>query len=74
MAAGKIIRVLLTCVSRASEHDTKYFQYAVFKNIHGEKFSGKVYPDRGYCSETNRESLTLNGIGDGIMLSKSAFR
>jgi IS5 family transposase len=59
--------VLSTCVSRASEHDTNYFQYAVVKGIHGKKLPEKVYADKGYCSETNRQFLKLNGIDDGIM-------
>lgn len=59
--------VLSTCVSRASEDDTNYFQYAVVKGIHGKKLPEKVYADKGYCSESNRQFLKLNGIGDGIM-------
>jgi IS5 family transposase len=59
--------VLSTCVSRASEHDTNYFQYTVVKGIHGKKLPEKVYADKGYCSETNRQFLKLNGIDDGIM-------
>ena len=59
--------VLSTCVSRASEHDTKYSFYVVTKGIHGRKLPSEVYTDKGYCSETNRELLKLNGIDDGIM-------
>lgn len=59
--------VLSTCVSRASEHDTKHFQYTVVKGIHGKKLPEKVYADKGYCRVTNREFLKLNGIDDGIM-------
>lgn len=59
--------VLSTCVSKASEHDTKYFSYTVTKSIHGRKFPSKVYADKGYCGEPNRDFLSMNGIGDGIM-------
>jgi len=59
--------VLSTCVSRASEHDTKYFSYTVTKGIHGRKLPSKVYADKGYCGEPNRDFLNMNGIDDGIM-------
>ena len=59
--------VLSTCVSKASEHDTNYFQYTVVKGIHGKKLPEKVYADKGYCSEANRQFLKLNGMDDGIM-------
>lgn len=59
--------VLSTCMSKASEHDTNYFQYTVVKGIHGKNLPPDVYTDRGYCGAPNREFLKLNGIGDGIM-------
>lgn len=59
--------VLSTLMSKASEHDTKYFSYTVTKGIHGKKFPNKVYADKGYCGEANRDFLHMNGIGDGIM-------
>lgn len=59
--------VLSTCVSRASEHDTTYFQYAVTKAIHGTQLPPKVYADKGYCGRSNRDFLSMNGISDGIM-------
>ena len=59
--------VLSTHISRASEHDTKYFSYTVMKGIHGKKLPTKVYADKGYCGEPNRDFLNMNGIGDGIM-------
>jgi IS5 family transposase len=59
--------VLSTMVSKASEHDTNYFQYAVAKAIHGKELPPNVYADKGYCGEANRAFLTMNGIGDGIM-------
>ena len=59
--------VLSTCVSRASEHDTTYFSYVVTKGIHGKGLPETVYADKGYCGKANREFLSMNGIGDGIM-------
>jgi len=59
--------VLSICVSKASEHDTNYFQYTVAKAIHGKELPPKVYADKGYCGEPNRDFLNMNGIGDGIM-------
>jgi IS5 family transposase len=59
--------VVSTCMSKASEHDTKYFFYTVTKGIHGKKLPATVYADKGYCGEPNRDFLNMNGIGDGIM-------
>lgn len=59
--------VLSTTVSKASEHDTTYFQYAVTKAIHGEGLPPKVYADKGYSGKSNRDFLNINGIADGIM-------
>jgi IS5 family transposase len=59
--------VLSTCVSKASEHDTKHFSYVVTKSIHGRNLPSRVYADKGYCGEPNRDFLNMNGIGDGIM-------
>ena len=59
--------VLSSSVSKASEHDTKYFTYVVTKSLHGKEFSSAVYADKGYCSEANRDFLHMNHMGDGIM-------
>jgi len=59
--------VLSTTVSKASEHDTNYFQYTVVKGIHGKKVPSRVYADKGYCGEPNKDFLNMNGINDGIM-------
>ena len=37
------------------------------KEIHGKDVPEKVYTDKGYCSEANRNFLNLNGMTDGIM-------
>lgn len=59
--------VLSTCVSKASGHDTNYFQHAVAKAIHGKELPTNVYADKGYCGEPNRNFLHMNNIDDGIM-------
>ena len=59
--------VLSTHMSKASEHDTKYFVYTVTKGIHGKALPARVYADKGYGGEPNRDFLNINGIGDGIM-------
>ena len=57
--------VLSSSVSKASEHDTKHFQFVVANSLHGDYL--KVHADKGYCSETNRDFLKMNGLHDGIM-------
>lgn len=59
--------VLSTTVSKASEHDTNYFQHAMTKTIHGKGFPPKIYADKGYSGKPNRDFLSMNGIADGIM-------
>jgi len=59
--------VLSTTISKASAHDTNYFQYAVTNAIHGRNLPPKVYADKGYCGRPNRDFLSINGISDGIM-------
>ena len=59
--------VLSTMTSKASEHDTLYFQAIAVKGIHGKKIPPKIYTDKGYASEINRSFLSLNKIADGIM-------
>jgi IS5 family transposase len=59
--------VLSSHISKASEHDTKYFAYAIAKGIHGKELPPIVYADKGYCGEPNRDFLHINGMRDGIM-------
>ncbi len=59
--------VLSTHISKASDHDTKYFSYVVTKGIHTKELPPVVYADKGYCGEPNRDFLNMNGMGDGIM-------
>jgi transposase, IS5 family len=58
---------LSSCISKASEHDTKYFSYTVTKGIHGKALPPVVYADKGYCGEPTQDFLHMNGMGDGIM-------
>jgi len=59
--------VLSTWVSKASEHDTNFFQVVAVKGMHGKENPPKIYADKGYCSKDNRKFLTRNEISDGIM-------
>jgi IS5 family transposase len=59
--------VLSMVLSRASEHDTNYFQYVVIKSLHTRKMLPKVYADKGYHGRANREFLHINDMADGIM-------
>ncbi|HPA08491.1 MAG TPA: IS5 family transposase [Methanoregulaceae archaeon] len=59
--------VMSTLLSPASEHDTNYLQYVVVNGIHTKKLPPKVYADKGYHGQANREFLYLNDIADGIM-------
>ena len=63
--SGLLMSILL---SKASEHDTKYFQYVVIKGIHTKKLPPKVYVDKGYHhGHASREFLHVNDMADGIM-------
>ncbi|HOO45663.1 MAG TPA: IS5 family transposase [Deltaproteobacteria bacterium] len=56
-----------TLLSPAFEHDTNYLQYVVVNGIHTKKLPPKVYADKGYHGQANREFLHINDIADGIM-------
>ena len=59
--------VLSTWVSKASEHDTNFFQVVAVKGMHGKENPPKIYADKGYCGQDNRRFLSRNEISDGIM-------
>ena len=59
--------VLSTVLSRASEHDTNYFQFVVIKSMHTRRMLPVVYADKGYHGQPNREFLHINEMKDGIM-------
>jgi transposase, IS5 family len=54
-------------MSKASEHDTNYFKSAALRGMQGQQKPPKVYADKGYCSQDNREFLSMIEIADGIM-------
>jgi len=56
-----------TLLSPASEHDTNYLQCVVVNGIHTKKLPPKVYADKGYHGQANREFLHINDMADGIM-------
>lgn len=59
--------ILATTISPASEHDTNYLSYCTIYSRHTNQSIEKVYADKGYAGFPNREFLSLNNIGDGIM-------
>lgn len=59
--------ILSTYMSKASEHDTNYFQSVAVRGMQGQEMPPKVYADKGYCSQDNREFLHMNQMADGIM-------
>jgi transposase, IS5 family len=59
--------ILSTYMSKASEHDTNYFQSIAVRGMQGQEMPPKGYADKGYCSQDNREFVSLNKIADGIM-------
>src|SRR5690606_27290199 len=59
--------VLTTVLSRASEHDTNYFQFVVIKSMHTRRMLPVVYADKGYHGQLNREFLHINDMKDGTM-------
>lgn len=59
--------ILATTISPASVHDTNYFQYCTVYSRHTQQKIEKVFADKGYFGEPNRQFLSLNEIADGIM-------
>jgi hypothetical protein len=53
-------------LSKASEHDTNYFPSVALRGRQGKKMPPKVYADKGYCSQDNREFLHMNQMADVI--------
>lgn len=51
----------------ASNHDSPYLPYCTVYSLHTEQTLEKVYADKGYFGELNRDFLSLNDIQDGIM-------
>ena len=63
--------VLATTITPASVHDTNYLKYCTIFSRHTKNKIKKVYADKGYAGEPNREFLALNKIADGIMRKNS---
>jgi IS5 family transposase len=59
--------VLATEITPASFHDSPYLPLCVAASCHTKEPIKKVYADKGYFGENNREFLHLNNIADGIM-------
>ena len=59
--------VLATEITPASYHDSPYLPLCVARSCHTEKPIKKVYADKGYFGEPNRNFLAMNKIADGIM-------
>lgn len=59
--------ILATNMTPASHHDSPYLPYCTIYSLHTDQTLEKVYADKGYFGEPNREFLSLNGIQDGIM-------
>lgn len=59
--------VLATEITPASFHDSPYIPLCVAGCCHTKNPIKKVYADKGYFGENNREFLNLNKIADGIM-------
>jgi len=59
--------ILATVLSPASVHDTNYFQYCTLYSRYTKHALKMVYADKGYHGQENREFLSLNDFGDGIM-------
>ena len=63
--------VLATTLTPASVHDTNYLAYCTAFSRHTKQKIKKVYADKGYAGEPNRDFLALNQIEDGIMRKDS---
>jgi len=59
--------VLATEMTPASCHDSPYLPLCVAGSCHTKNPIQKVFADKGYFGENNREFLSLNQIQDGIM-------
>jgi IS5 family transposase len=59
--------ILATTISPASVHDSNYLPYCAAFSRHTKQKIKKIFADKGYFGEPNREFLSLNKIADGIM-------
>jgi IS5 family transposase len=63
--------VLATTLTPASVNDTNYLSYCTVYSRHTKQEIKKVFADKGYAGKPNRDFLSLNQIGDGIMRKNS---
>ena len=63
--------VLATTLTPASVNDTNFLPYCMVYSRHTKQPVKKVYADKGYAGEPNRDFLALNKIEDGIMRKDS---
>ena len=63
--------ILATTMTPASVHDTNYLPYCTVYSRHTKQPIEKVYADKGYAGQPNRDFLALNEIADGIMRKDS---
>ncbi len=63
--------ILATTMTPASHHDSPYLPYCTVHSLHTDQELKKVYADKGYHGEPNRDFLNLNHIEDGIMRKDS---
>jgi len=63
--------ILATVLSKASVNDTNYLSYCTAFSHHTKQPIKKVYADKGYAGEPNRNFLAQNNIFDGIMRKDS---
>ena len=59
--------ILATTITPASVSDTTYLPYCTVYSRHSQQPIEKVYADKGYAGEPNRQFLANNEIADGIM-------
>ena len=59
--------ILATIMTPASYHDSPYLPYCTVYSLHTDQSLEKVYADKGYFGEPNRDFLSRNDIQDGIM-------
>lgn len=59
--------ILATILTPASYHESRYLPYCTIYSLHTDQNLKKVYADKGYFGEPNRDFLNLNDIEDGIM-------
>ena len=59
--------ILATTMTPASVNDTNYLPYCTIYSRHTQQPIDKVYADKGYAGQPNRDFLALNKIADGVM-------